>query len=173
MKIPIFQQYILKRHREYMENKMQLTPTSLVTMADEESQVLKHSNQWVEMIDPSVLAMQAMVQMHHSGSADVFWTLAAHFSGMSAKQSKLTKDMTRNVNKDRTGTHIKPDWMYDKPQDLSQSRYFNGRHWYFCTKCGRNGRWVCTQSNDTHISPRHEHYSNYRNHCEDSTCNRQ
>jgi hypothetical protein len=49
-KIPIFQHTILKRHRQYRENKLNLTPSTLVTMADEESQVLKHSHQWVETI---------------------------------------------------------------------------------------------------------------------------
>lgn len=40
MKIPIFQQSVLKWHREYMESKLSLTPTSLVSMADDECQIL-------------------------------------------------------------------------------------------------------------------------------------
>ncbi len=43
--IPIFQQSTLKRHREYMESKLQLTPSNLVMIVDDECQVLRHSNQ--------------------------------------------------------------------------------------------------------------------------------
>jgi len=51
-KTPLFQQAILKWHCKYMEGKLSLTPMQLVQMADEESQILWHSNQWVETIDP-------------------------------------------------------------------------------------------------------------------------
>jgi hypothetical protein len=42
-RIPVFQQSVLKWHRKYMENELKLTPTTLVSMADEECQVLQHS----------------------------------------------------------------------------------------------------------------------------------
>jgi hypothetical protein len=162
-KIPIFQQSVLKWHRKYMENKLTLTPTSLVTMAAEECQVLKHSNQWVETIDPSILAMQAMVQHHHAGSAEIFHTMAAHFSEMSNKQNKITQDINKQSFKERNSYHVTPDWLYERPTDLTQSKYFNGRHWYFCTKCGHQGRWVCTHSDDTHRSSRNDgQYDNHR-----------
>jgi hypothetical protein len=50
--IPLFQQSVLKWQREYMESSLALTPSSLLTLADEETQILKHSGQWVETIDP-------------------------------------------------------------------------------------------------------------------------
>jgi hypothetical protein len=46
--IPLFQQSVLKWQRQHMENTLQLTPSLLVTMADGECQVLKHSAQWVK-----------------------------------------------------------------------------------------------------------------------------
>jgi hypothetical protein len=55
-----------------MERKLKLTPLTLVTMADEEFQVLKHSHQWVENIDPSIVAMKATLQSHQSCAVDVF-----------------------------------------------------------------------------------------------------
>ncbi len=70
--IPVFQQSILKWQREYMESTLTLTPSTLVSMADEECQVLKHSSQWVETIDPSVAAMQVMLQANKEGSAKYF-----------------------------------------------------------------------------------------------------
>ncbi len=76
-KIPIFQQTILKWHRQYMENKLKLTSNKLVTMADEECQILKHSHQWVETIDPSIVAMQALVQTTSGQSNDILKSLAA------------------------------------------------------------------------------------------------
>jgi hypothetical protein len=62
-----------------MENVLQLTPQMLVTMADNECQILKHSNQCIKTIDPSIAAMQAMVQSHQLGSVDVFKSITAHF----------------------------------------------------------------------------------------------
>jgi hypothetical protein len=61
-KIPIFQQTILKWHRKYMEGTLALTPMQLVQMANEESQILWHSNQWGETIDPTISAFQAIAQ---------------------------------------------------------------------------------------------------------------
>jgi hypothetical protein len=51
-KIPLFQQAALKWHREYMERTLKITPTQIVEKADEESQILRHTNQCVETIDP-------------------------------------------------------------------------------------------------------------------------
>jgi hypothetical protein len=48
---------------------LQLTQLSLVSLTDEECQVLKHSSQWVETIDPTVAAMQAMINSNKEGSA--------------------------------------------------------------------------------------------------------
>ncbi len=153
-KIPIFQQAILKWHRKYMENTLKLAPQTLVTMADTECQVLKHSNQWVKTIDPSIAAMQAMVRSHQSGAIDVFKSIAAHFSELSNKQTKFLKEAGRQPNKERNVDGTTLEWVYSPPRDLSESRYFNSRHWYYCTKCGRNGRWVCTHSDEMHVPSR-------------------
>jgi hypothetical protein len=43
-----------------------------------------------------------------------------------------------------------PEWVFDKPTYPDQIRVFNNRYWHFCNKCGTNGRWVCTHTNETH-----------------------
>jgi len=70
--IPMFQQAVLRWQRKYMENSLKLNPITLVTLADEECQVLKHSSQWVETIDPSVTAMQALFQTTTQGTTKIF-----------------------------------------------------------------------------------------------------
>jgi len=60
--IPLFQQKVLTWQRQYMENTLQLLLMKFITIANEDCQILKHSNQWVETIDPLVMAMQVMVQ---------------------------------------------------------------------------------------------------------------
>ncbi len=55
-----------------------------------------------------------------------------------------------------------PDWIFTPPQDISQTRYFNSRTWDFCTKCGRNGRWVVTHSGDSHKSSGSNYYLDRR-----------
>jgi hypothetical protein len=150
--IPLFQQSVLKWQRKYMENSLPLTAPSLVSMADEECQVLKHSNQWVETIDPSVAAMQAMFQSNKEGSTKFFQTLAANFTELSKKQRELNKDYRSNRD-DRYGhNNNNPDWIFIPPNDLTECRTFRGRQWFFCTKCGRTGRWVCTHTDETHRS---------------------
>lgn len=152
--IPIFQQSVLQWQRNYMENKLALTPSSLVSLADEECQVLRHSNQWVETIDPSITAMQALLQTNTIGSKELLKTLTANFSEITKRQREINRDLRYNKDdRSRYNQNNNPDWIFDQPEDLTKPRYFNGRHWYFCTKCGRNGRWVCTHDNTTHRSP--------------------
>lgn len=157
-KIPLFQQSILKWHREYMENKLSTTPMKLVAMADEECQVLKHSHQWVETIDPSIAAMQAAFQTTTGQSAEIFKSLAAHLSTLTQQHQDVPRMGNLDYH-DRKYPNNNPEWLYSPPEDLSMSRYFHGKYWYFCTKCGRNGRWVCTHRDDTHrsSSPRRFH----------------
>jgi hypothetical protein len=69
---------MLKWHREYMEGKLALTPLKLLCLADEESQILKHSNQWVETIDPSISTLQAFVTKKATTSNDLLCTLTAN-----------------------------------------------------------------------------------------------
>jgi hypothetical protein len=44
-------------------------PSDLVCKADTECQFLQHAHQWVETIDPSITAMQAMLRSTKSSSA--------------------------------------------------------------------------------------------------------
>jgi len=54
-------------------------------------------------------------------------------------------------NKEKPQRYHDHDWsFYDAPTDLLRLRYHNGRYWYFCTKCGRNGRWICTHKDATY-----------------------
>jgi hypothetical protein len=66
-----------------MENTLQLMPSSLVSLADEECQVLKHSAQWMETIDPTVAAMQALFTSSKEGLAKFCQLLATNPSGSS------------------------------------------------------------------------------------------
>jgi hypothetical protein len=48
---------------------------------------------------------------------------------MHNEQQHLLCDTTQQPGKDRNVDHVTLDWIYTPPQDLMQSRYFNGRHW--------------------------------------------
>lgn len=156
--IPIFQQTVLKWQRDYFEGQMTLTPTTLVTKADQECQILKHAGQWVETIDPSVVAMQAMLQKTKQTSGDLLQSLAANFSAIAQKQrDRSSRHGTRSASQDT------PDWLLKPPSIMGQIKHFNGRDWHYCTKCGRHGRWVCTHTDDTHNdSRRYNTNSDYR-----------
>jgi hypothetical protein len=159
--IPIFQQSILQWQREYFENKLDITPLSLVRKADTECQVLKHAHQWVETIDPSITAMQAFLQSSKDSSAQVFKTIAANFSEITRRQQDINSDFKHYQRNQYTNSNNNPEWIYDRPDDPNEIRHYHGRAWKFCTKCGRNGRWVCTHTDATHRSPdgrRMNHY---------------
>jgi len=146
--IPVFQQTVLKWQREYSEGTLVLTPTILATKADQECQILKHAGQWVETIDPSVVAMQAIFQTTKNRSGPIFQSLAANFSSIAQKQ--------KDINHSLRGSHKSlsqgdtPDWLLRPPTMRGQIKHFNGRDWHYCTKCGRNGHWVCTHTDETH-----------------------
>ncbi len=114
--ILVFQQSMLTWQREYMENKLRLTPSLLVTMADEECQVLKHANQWVETIDPSIVAMQALLHTNKEGSANIFKTLAANLSEIVKKQQDMNRDFKNNRDEryrtNWTNQNNNPEWIF-------------------------------------------------------------
>jgi len=136
-------------HRKYMEGKLSLTPLKVIQMADEECQILKHSNQWVETIDPSITAFQASLEEKIRTSQDILQNLTVHLGYDSS--SHLGHPPMHYSHRDTMNRcTLDGGSFYDAPEDLQKPRYYNGHYWYFCTKCGRNGHWVCTQHNDTH-----------------------
>jgi hypothetical protein len=80
--IPLFQQKILTWQCNYMENKLKVSPMQLISMADEECQVLKNSNQWVRTIDLSIVAMKALVQGNVHNANNLIRQLHAQFSSI-------------------------------------------------------------------------------------------
>jgi hypothetical protein len=97
--IPVFQQTVLLWQREYFNNKKpDLTPALLVHDANEECQILQHAQQWVETIDPSVTAMQAMLQSTKTTSAQVFQNIAANLTEFHRRQRDINNDF-RNAQR--------------------------------------------------------------------------
>jgi hypothetical protein len=141
--IPLFQQCILTWQRKYMENSLNVSPMKLVSMADEECQILKHFNQWVETIDLSIVAMKALVQGNMNGAHSLLEQLSAHLSSLT-KDDKPTGYHGKQ-DADNTDNHFQgrgndnPPWVYGTPTDKAQMCMFRGRTWYYCTKCGRDG----------------------------------
>ena len=154
-KIPIFQQEVLRWHRQYMEGKMKTTPLKLVQMADEECQILRHSHQWVETIDPSVTALQASLEDRSKQSQNILRQLTAHLGYYQPRQGH--PDIHFSARDSASRRTLDGGSFYDAPANLHTPKYFEGRYWYFCTKCGRNGRWVCTHRDDTHREPFDNH----------------
>ena len=160
--IPIFQPTIIKWQRNYMESSLKLTPIKLVTLADEECQVLKHFGQWVETIDPSIVAMQALLQSTTQGTAKVFKELTANLSKLSSNQTlnhngqgwhrEVSSGNSQQHQEDQHRHYMSdsPDWVYEKPSDAHETQTYRGKIWSFCPKCGHNGKWVCTHTATTH-----------------------
>ncbi len=138
---------------------MKISPSQLVKLADDECQILKHSMQWVETIDPSVVAMQALFHNTNQGNNDLFKTLAANLSTLTKMHQISSYDKHQGGDGSSSGRRFHydtPDWVYDAPTDLSQQKLYQGKTWHFCTKCGRDGKSVCPHSVATH-RPREEY----------------
>ena len=89
-----------------------------------------------------------MLQATRTCSGEVFQSLAANFSQMARNHRELTQSLRPTP---KYGNPIqKPDWLLQRPSNLHEVKQFNGRSWHFCTKCGRNGRWVCTHKDSMH-----------------------
>jgi len=132
-------------------------------LADEECQILKHSQQWVETIDPSVIAMQALFQSTNQGHSSLFESLAANLSTLTKLHQSSGRDKRGESDSslDRRFHYDTPDWVYNLPEDASQKKVYQGKTWHFCTKCGRHGKWVCTHTDATH-HPRDEYLCDHR-----------
>jgi hypothetical protein len=149
--ILLFQQSVLKWQRDYYEQNLTLTSISLVQKADQEVCILQHAGQWVETIDPSVTAMQALLSDTKAKSSDLIQSLVANFSQHSQRGREYYHPSRQSAKSHASfGRQQTPDWLLDRPDNLNQTKSFNGRQWYFCTKCGRSGRWVCTHTTETH-----------------------
>jgi hypothetical protein len=113
-----------------MENKLSLTSLQLVIMTDKESQILRHSNQWVETVDPSIVAMQALFQGTNTAHTNLLKTLTAHLSSLGkSKHREVSQEMQFNSAGGclRQYGNDNPPWVYDSPQDISQTRTFRNR----------------------------------------------
>lgn len=171
--IPLFQQHLLTWQRKYMENTFKVSPLQLVSMADEECQILKHSNQWVETIDPSIVAMKALFQGNMIGANTLIEQLTAHLSTITkqAHSARYTgwraEDIDDGQYQGRSNDN--PPWVNDIPTDKSQIHTFHGRTWYYCTKCGKDGKWVCSHTDATHrASYRHDFSDDHSRYKRDS-----
>ena len=126
--IPLFQQRVLTWQPKYMENSLQLMAMTLITMADEECQILKHSKQWVETIDPTIVAMKELLQGTENDSKALYEQLMAHLTKLvnTAKEDNKHRYQLHD-NRDGTFRHYGNDtspWVYEAPKDLHQKHTF-------------------------------------------------
>lgn len=94
---------------------------------------------------------------HHNASSssskqdqnrEIFHTLAANLSQITHRQKELTRSLHQpNLSGASSQT---PEWLMEAPSDMEQKKLFNGRYCHYCSKCGKNGRWVCTDTDATH-----------------------
>jgi hypothetical protein len=61
-------------------------------------QILKHSNQWVETIDPSIVAMKVLLQTLTAGTSSLFETLTTKLT----KLAKMYHDSMSNNGSGKT-----------------------------------------------------------------------
>jgi hypothetical protein len=81
-----------------MENVLSLTPLVLVHKADEDSQILQHSNQWVETTDPVVSTLQAALSTNIDKYTHLFKTIAANLSSTNSYNQKNSQWSSQNTN---------------------------------------------------------------------------
>jgi hypothetical protein len=134
----VFQQSVLKWQRDYLENQLPLTPSSLALKANQECQILTHAGQWVETIDPSIIAMLALLHHNKTKTGEIFQNLAANFSQITHRQKEVTRSL-RQPNHSGSSSQT-PEWLMEAPSDPEQLKLFDGRYWHYCSKCGKNGR---------------------------------
>lgn len=104
-------------------------------------------------VDPSIVAMRALLQGNTQGVQTLFDQLSANLTKLTKMyqaSSKFYQDSYKDHGQKRFLNNNNPDWVYEAPTDLSQQRTFRGRVWTFCMKCGRHGKWVYTHTNSSH-----------------------
>jgi hypothetical protein len=129
---PIFQQLMATKsnrfrrivedwHLEYHTEERSFTPTTLVDAADKKCKALRQSNQLYTPQDTELLAL-------------------------------VTKLAPSNNPKNGRSSNRppKPAWYDHPPTNPHQTHQFDNRTWYWCTKCGQRGKWVCTHTTAQH-----------------------
>jgi len=135
----------------YLGRQPDLTCLTLCAKVTEIKRIQEQAQQWDAPIpeDPNIMALRS--------------TIVQQQTALIAQQQVLESLTTRSLRQDRTnGTYDRnnnnntrnlPRWVREKPQDLDETREFNNRTWYYCSKCRKGtGSWNITHTTGGHIT---------------------
>jgi len=143
-----FKQYISRLQVQYLEASLpDLTPVSLLQMAEDKIQVLRHADQWVKHEDPSLMALQAQLLQQKEDSHRTIQRLVAHVSRLAQRHPKRGHFDSNTAPSSRY-----PAWMIQPPAVGQHTQLMDNRLYTWCTKCRQGqGLWVCRHNTDTHV----------------------
>jgi hypothetical protein len=117
-------------HLEYHSEEKEFTPLSLIEAADKKCKALCQSNQLYTAADSEIFAMEATLKQPSI-------TPQGRHGGTCGRQHNAHRQP-------------KPAWYNSPPTDPKQTHRFDDRMWYWCPKCGKNGKWICTHTPEKH-----------------------
>jgi hypothetical protein len=82
----------------------------------------------METIDPSIIALHALLQTTKAQSGNIIQTLTANFSQIAQRQRELIRS-AKQPYRPSTSYHQTPDWLLSPPAHPDVTKYFNGRQW--------------------------------------------
>jgi hypothetical protein len=114
-----------------------LTPQTLLKMADDKVQVLKHENQWKDVEPPAVIALKLALEQKQKEQDVLVQSIVAHIGTLIKKDKQPFQH---------------PAWMVAPPITSAETtKTQNGKTYAWCTKCHcGQGLWVCTHTTETH-----------------------
>ncbi len=149
-------------HVNYLEAKLpDLTPTKLLKLADDKSQILKHAGQWKDTDTPAVMALKLALEKQKSASDNMVKQLVAHISKInnqrpyprSYQDYNPTQQDTNKRSFDKfDNSNRYPSWMITAPTDMNETKVVERRLYTWCSKCRQGqGLWVNHHNTSTHV----------------------
>jgi hypothetical protein len=144
-----------KKHTDYLLGEKSFSIDDLFTSAKKMVTIYKCQGIWKNLEDdedsPELLAIKAVVK--HCEAQD---KVNALFSAQLKQRTSTGKQVEKETGKRVRFARQAPPFMNDKPDDLSETKEWKSRTWWFCTECGK---WS-TSHGDKH--PKRQHEANYR-----------
>jgi hypothetical protein len=158
-----FREAMERLHVNYLEAKLpDLTPTKLLKLADDKTQILKHAGQWKDTETPAVMALKLALEQQKSESDKMVKQLVAHIGKMTNQRSYQRSSHDSNLNQQDTNKRTfdrfdnnnrYPSWMVTAPADITETKVVDRRLYSWCSKCRQGqGLWVNHHNTATHVN---------------------
>jgi len=134
----------------YLGCQPDLTCLTLCAKVTKIKRIQEQAQQWdaPSPDDPTILALHSTIVQQQSALL-----AQQHVLESLTSRSQRTDQYRGRHNNNGNHTHNLPKWIREKPTHPDETRDFNNRTWYYCSKCRKGtGTWNITHTTGGHIT---------------------